>query len=72
MFKPKMKKIYVVVLDPKLPKDQRLLCIECLENTDTDGKVVGEENQIKRQRRQKRLLLTKQSQLNHCIVLSIK
>ncbi|CAD8132529.1 unnamed protein product [Paramecium octaurelia] len=30
-----------IVLDPKLSRNQRLLCTECIENTDFDAKVVG-------------------------------
>ncbi|CAD8177318.1 unnamed protein product [Paramecium octaurelia] len=70
MFKPKMIEnekdlsccqehrlpVVTIALDPQLSKHQRLLCTECLENTDLDGKVIGfkkiisliEEGQIKK------------------------
>ncbi|CAD8204324.1 unnamed protein product [Paramecium pentaurelia] len=48
--------VITVALDPKLPRDQRLLCTECLDDTDQDAKMVGlkkiisliEENQVKK------------------------
>ncbi|CAD8187355.1 unnamed protein product [Paramecium pentaurelia] len=48
--------VITIALDPKLSRNQRLLCTECLENADIDGKAVGlkkmiqliEENQIKK------------------------
>ncbi|CAD8215498.1 unnamed protein product [Paramecium octaurelia] len=70
MFKPKMIEnekefscsqghklpVVTIALDPDLSMNQRLLCTECLENTDLDAKVVGlkkiisliEEGQIKK------------------------
>ncbi|CAD8129549.1 unnamed protein product [Paramecium sonneborni] len=64
MFKPKMienEKIFIlpvvtIAVDPQLSRNQRLLCTECLEDTDMDFKVVGlrkiisliEENQVKK------------------------
>ncbi|CAD8207706.1 unnamed protein product [Paramecium octaurelia] len=48
--------VVTIALDPNLSMNQRLLCTECLENTDLDAKVVGlkklisiiEEGQIKK------------------------
>ncbi|CAD8149863.1 unnamed protein product [Paramecium pentaurelia] len=48
--------VVTIALDPKLSRNQRLLCTECLQNADINGKAVGlkkmiqivEENQVKK------------------------
>ncbi|CAD8133767.1 unnamed protein product [Paramecium pentaurelia] len=48
--------VVTITLDPKFSRNQRLLCKQCQENTDIDGKAIGlkkmisliEENQVKK------------------------
>ncbi|CAD8175684.1 unnamed protein product [Paramecium pentaurelia] len=48
--------VVTIAFDPQLKMDQRLLCVECVENSQIDGKIYGlkkiisqmEENQIKK------------------------
>ncbi|CAD8209873.1 unnamed protein product [Paramecium octaurelia] len=96
MFKPKMIEnekdffctkghklpVVTIALDPKLSRDERLLCTECLENTCMDGKMVGlrkmiqivEENQIKQMEKVENIIMDqiKQVEQLHSIVDQMK
>ncbi|CAK87747.1 unnamed protein product (macronuclear) [Paramecium tetraurelia] len=74
--------VVTIALDPNISMNQRLLCTECLENTDLGAKVVGlkkiisliEEGQIKKMEKVQ-YLVTSQIQLIeqlHCLVDQMK
>ncbi|CAD8131100.1 unnamed protein product [Paramecium sonneborni] len=96
MFKPKMIEnendfccskghklpVLTIAVDPNLSRNQRLLCSECLENTDMDAKVIGlkkiisliEENQVNKMEKLQNII---NSQINvieslHCVVDQMK
>ncbi|CAD8188625.1 unnamed protein product [Paramecium pentaurelia] len=83
MFKPKMIEnekslqcsykhnlpIVQVVLNPLLEKEQRLLCNECLDNVDIEGKAVGFKKIIQMIEEQQKLRI---DQVENIIIINIK
>ncbi|CAD8179317.1 unnamed protein product [Paramecium pentaurelia] len=61
--------IVQVVLNPLLKKEQRLLCNECLENVDIEGKAVGFKKIIQMIEEQQKLKI---DQVENVIIINIK
>ncbi|CAD8196228.1 unnamed protein product [Paramecium pentaurelia] len=67
--------VVTVVLDPKLIKNQRLLCTECLETTEIEAKVVGlkiitqyiKDGQVKKMERIENIIINQVKQIEQLL-----